>query len=90
MYMHNHGFLRFKNVLIHGTFHGTYVLILDGNSEIGAHVRSNLCHLIWIRHLISSGVVLKGYFFYPKILFFFHAYATCYELPFYIGSVVFT
>ena len=23
------------------------ILILDGNSEIGAHVRSNLCYLIW-------------------------------------------
>ena len=30
------------------------VLILDGNSEIGAHVRSNLCYLIFLRHLIIS------------------------------------
>ena len=28
------------------------VLILDGNSEICAHVRSNLCYLIFSRHLI--------------------------------------
>ena len=28
------------------------VLTLDGNSEIGAHVRSNLCYLICLRHLI--------------------------------------
>ena len=26
------------------------VLVLDGNSEIGAHVRSYLCYLICIRH----------------------------------------
>ena len=26
------------------------VLILDGNPEIGAHVRSNLCYLICLRH----------------------------------------
>ena len=29
------------------------VLLLDGNSEIGAHVRSNLCYLICLRHLIK-------------------------------------
>ena len=30
------------------------VLILDGNSVIGAHVRSNLCYLICVRRLIRS------------------------------------
>ena len=30
------------------------VLILDGNSEKGAHVRSNLCNLISLRLLIRS------------------------------------
>ena len=29
------------------------VIILHGNSELDAHVRCNLCHLIW--HLIESG-----------------------------------
>ena len=29
------------------------VLILDGNSEIGAHVKSNLSYLFCIRHLIK-------------------------------------
>ena len=29
-------------------------LILDGNSEIDAHIRSNLCYLICLRHLIRS------------------------------------
>ena len=28
------------------------LFILDGNSEIGAQVRSNLCYLIYIRYLI--------------------------------------
>ena len=30
------------------------VLILDGNSEIGAQVRSNLCVLTCLRHVIRS------------------------------------
>ena len=29
------------------------VLILGGNLEIGAHVRSNLCYLICLRHWIK-------------------------------------
>ena len=33
---------------------GAMVLILDGNSEKGAHVRSNLCNLISLRLLIRS------------------------------------
>ena len=37
--------------------HLIVVLILDVNSEIGAHVRSNLCYLINIRHLIKSRAV---------------------------------
>ena len=28
------------------------VIILDGNSGIGAHVRRNLCYLICLRHFI--------------------------------------
>ena len=45
------------------------VLILDGKSEIGAHVRSILCYLICFRHLIRPKAVtirsiflLKSYF----------------------------
>ena len=30
----------------------TMVLILDGNSEVGAHVRSNLCYLIRLALLL--------------------------------------
>ena len=33
------------------------VLKLDGNSEIGVYVRSNLCYLICLRHLIISRAV---------------------------------
>ena len=53
------------------------VLILDGNSEIGAQVRSHLCYLI--RLMRSREVTNRE--FYPKWLFFVHACATCSELP---------
>ena len=33
---------------------GAMVLILDGDSEIAAHVRSNLCYVICLGHLIKS------------------------------------
>ena len=39
------------------------VHILDGNSEIGAHVRSNLCYFICLRHLIRSRAVTYRIFF---------------------------
>ena len=42
------------------------VLILDGNSEIGAHVRSELYYLICLGHLIRSRAVtnlLRTYLF---------------------------
>ena len=43
-------------------------LILDGNSEIGSHVRSNLCYLICLRHLIISGAVTnRTYGICPKL-----------------------
>ena len=47
------------------------VLILDGNSELGAQVRSNLCYLICLRHLLWSGAVTKRIFFLQKDLFSF-------------------
>ena len=58
--------------------------ILDGTSEIGAHVRSNLCYLIGLRHLISSRNVTIPILFG---LIFLHACATCSELPFNIGNI---
>ena len=44
------------------------VLILDGVSEIGAHVRSNLYHLIYLSHLIRSREVTNPIFFLEKDL----------------------
>ena len=39
------------------------LLILDGNSEIGAHVRSNLDYLIFLKHLFRSRAVTNLIFF---------------------------
>ena len=39
------------------------VLISDGNLEIGAHVRSNICYLICLRNLIRSRAVTNIFFF---------------------------
>ena len=55
------------------------VLILDGNSEIGAQVRSNLCYLIWLRLSIISEQIRKD--------LFLSAFATCSEWPSNILSV---
>ena len=50
------------------------VLILDGKSEIVAHVRSNLCYLICFGHLIRSRACTNRIFFPPKSIFpFIHA-----------------
>ena len=46
------------------------VLILNFNSVIGAHVRSNLYHFICLRHLIRSRAVTNRIFFSPKRPFF--------------------
>ena len=42
------------------------VLILDGNSEIGAQVRSNLCYLICLKHLIRNKAVSNRVIFSEK------------------------
>ena len=42
------------------------VLISDGYSEIGTHVRSNICYLICLRHLIISRAVTKDIFLVRK------------------------
>ena len=60
------------------------VLILDGNSVIGASVMGNLCFLICVRHLIRSRAV-KNRLFYPKI---FLECASCSELPSHISTMV--
>ena len=40
------------------------VLILDGNYDIGAHVRRILCYFICLRHLIKSREVTNRIFGY--------------------------
>ena len=50
------------------------VLIIDGNSEIGTHVRNNLCYLNCLRHLLRWRAVTNRIFFLRKDLFsFMHA-----------------
>ena len=49
----------------------TMVLMLDGNSELGGHARSNLCFVISLRQLKSSGAVTKRNLFHPKGTFSF-------------------
>ena len=48
------------------------VIISDGNSEIGAHERSNIFYLIWLRHLIISQAIItrvfSNYKSYPYII----------------------
>ena len=44
--------------------HPSLVLILDGSSEIGTHVISDLCYLICLWHLIRSRAVTKIMFFF--------------------------
>ena len=54
------------------------ILILDGNSEIGAPVRSD--YLICLRHLFRSRAVTY-HNIYPKRPIFLHNFATRPELP---------
>ena len=66
------GKLLLMNLLSSSRFSEHMVLTIDGNLEVGTHVRRNLCYLICLRHLRSKAV---------KNQIFFHAYATCPELP---------
>ena len=47
----------------------TMALILDGESEISAHVWSNLCYQIYLRRLIRSRSVTNLFFFSGKAFF---------------------
>ena len=47
------------------------VIILDGNSGIGAHVGNNLCYSICFRHFIRSKAVTNRIFFPRKDIFSF-------------------
>ena len=63
----------------------TMIPIKDGNSEINAHVRSNFCDLICLRHLIRSRESQSGRFFSKKM--FLHTCATFSRLPFDTSSM---
>ena len=63
------------------------VPILNGSSEIGAHVRSNLCDLICLRHLIKTRAVTNR-IFSPKRFISLHACAICFELPSHISTML--
>ena len=54
------------------------LLILDLSPEIGAHVWSNLCYLIYLRHLIRMKAVTNQIFF--EIQIFIRAHILCYHL----------
>ena len=62
------------------------VRILNGNSDIGAHV----CYLICFRHLIWSRAVTNWIFFSLKRHILLHACATSSELLSYITSMLTT
>ena len=57
------------------------VFILNGNQEIdNMYLRTNLCYLIYLRHLTRSRAV-TNYIFFQNSPIFFNACATCSELP---------
>ena len=64
------------------------ILILDGNLEIGAHARNNLCYLIFLTHLIRSQAVKNRIIFAPKGSISLYACAKCSELPSNMNSMV--
>ena len=65
------GTLTYFYLFLKFLFARTMVLVLDGNSDIGAHVRAISCYLVCIRPLISPRAVIG------RTL---HACVTCYEL----------
>ena len=46
------------------------VLIADGDGEIGANIRSDVCYLIFSGHLIRSRAVKKSDFFLSEQTYF--------------------
>ena len=65
------------------------VLILDGNSELGAHGRSSLYILISSRQLIRSrAVTLNSIYVTRKGLFSFMRTQHCTELPFNVSTMI--
>ena len=64
------------------------LLILDGNSEIGAHVRSNHCYLIYLRKLIRSKTFTNRFVFSKKTHFYSCVCAAFSELPSNISNMI--
>ena len=60
------------------------VFILDGNSEIGVHVRSNICFFDLCKAFDKIEIV----FLSPKRPIFLHACETCSELPCNISTIL--
>ena len=63
------------------------VLILDGNSEIGAHVICNLFHLICLRQFIRSRGVTNFILFSEKTIFLSVLRVLSYHLEVYYPSI---
>ena len=59
----------------------TMVLILYGNSDIGAHVRSKVCCWICLRHMVRSKAVTNLIFLPAKKTIFLHTYTTYSKSP---------
>ena len=68
----------------------TLAFILDGNSEIAARIRRNLCYLICLRHLIWSRAVTDWIFFFPIKPILLHVCATCSQSPSNISTIIAT
>ena len=63
------------------------LFIFHGSSEIGARVRSTLCYLTYLRHLIGSKA-LTNQIFFSKIPIFFML-SNCSELPSNTGNTIY-
>ena len=64
----------------------TMLLILDGNSETGAHVSCGFGYLFCLRHLFKSSAA-KNQLYFKKRLNFLHTCAPCFELPSYTSTM---
>ena len=63
-------FLELNNLDLGSVFPPDFMLlILDGNSEIGAHLRNNLYYLIRLRHFNNSREFIIRDFFPENIYF---------------------
>ena len=62
-----------------------YLNYVDANSEIGAHVRSKLCYLFCLRHLITPRAVTNRFFLLRKDQFSFMRAKFSFEFPYNIS-----